>query len=199
MSSAVYPDLPGLQFPVGRRPIWKSYRDETSSGREFATTFWTYPRYEFTLRYEFLRDKAPYVELQQLVGLFNAVYGSFDSFLFRDPFLPEWQSVTDQGIGIGNGTRKDFPLVRAYGNFVEPIGEAQGTPTIKANGSAASGYTMFENRIVRFTTAPANGVVLTWSGSFYWRCRFVDDYLDTDQFMEQFFESRTVKIRTVKA
>lgn len=198
MSSLVYPDLPGRIYPVKCRVMWRTNRDSTASGRKFRWSNWSYPIYEWTLGYDVLRDSAGEPELQQIVGLYNLLGGGLDYFLFYDD-RDGWNSVTDQGLGIGNGVNRDFPLLRSYGGFVEPVDEKRGAITIMVNGSPTSDYAWLDNRIVRFNTAPANGAVITWTGGYYWRCIFPDDTLETEQFMRQFHAARSVKFERVKA
>lgn len=52
--------------------------------------------------------------------------------------------------------------------------------------------------LVTFHAAPAAAVALTWSGSYYWRCRFEADDLSFDQFMAQFWKTGEVRLVTVK-
>jgi len=118
MSNQTYPVLPGLDFGTVRTPVWKTEILTAASDRETRGTYVTYPRWKFTLKYEFLRGAAAYAELQTLVGFFNQMGGSFDNFLFRDP---SDYTVSAQAIGLGDGSNKDFRLVRARGGFVEPV------------------------------------------------------------------------------
>ena len=62
MSSAVYPVLPGLQWPVRRSIVTETRRRLTASGRSFRTTHWTYPTLRYRLSYEFLRRQQTFTE-----------------------------------------------------------------------------------------------------------------------------------------
>ena len=46
--------------------------------------------------------------------------------------------------------------------------------------------------------APTAGQVLTWSGSFYWRCRFKQSQIEFEQFMKQLWSARAVEFTTCK-
>ena len=67
--------------------------------------------------------------------------------------------------------------------------------------SAAASMTDFAvngTGLVTFAAAPIAGAALTWSGSFYWRCRFVLDQLDFAKFAYRLWNLRTCKFVTVK-
>lgn len=49
-----------------------------------------------------------------------------------------------------------------------------------------------------FASAPAIGAVLTWSGKFYRRCRFLGAQLDTERFLQDLFRARRVEFVTRK-
>jgi len=55
------------------------------------------------------------------------------------------------------------------------------------------------NGLVTFATPPAVGAALTWSGYFGFLCRFDDDKLDFEQFMQNLWKADSVKFRSVRA
>lgn len=195
MSDAVLPTFPGLKWGTTKTPMWSTRVQKSASGRELRASFYSYPIYKFSLSYEVLRGNG-LAELQQLIGFFNARQGSYDTFLFQDP---DDNSVTLQSIGLGDGTKTKFQLVRAMGGFVEPVFALNGTPSIYKNGTLmASGYTINSTGLVTFTTAPANGDTLTWSGSFYYRCRFAQDSTEFEQFLKQLWNAKKIEFFSVK-
>lgn len=193
MSNAIFPDLPGLLPTVTRAPQWKTEIKETPSGREYRGTFMSYPRYRYRLSFGFLRDTAAEPELSQLLGFFNARRGAFDTFLFVDP---SDNVVVDQVIGVGDGVTTSFQLVRTYGGVIEPVYDPASGYTILVNGGASS-YTLGALGLVTFVTAPPAGHEVTFTGSFYWRCRFVSDELPFEQFLAQFWAAKSVEFKTV--
>ncbi len=197
MSTAVYPDnLPGRTWPRRRTPVWKTGITATPSGREWRTRAALSPRYRIALQYSFLRSKAALGEYQSLFGFFNQHSGAFDSFLFRDP---DDNAVAGALFGTGDATTTQFALVRALGGFVDRITELDGAPLLYADGAPLlSGWTLGAGGVITFSTAPASGVVLTWSGAYYWRCRFDGDELSFEQFMAAFWKTGEVKLITVK-
>lgn len=198
MSQLIYPALPGLQWPIRKAPAWETKAKRTPSGREFRTSSMTYPRYRYTLQYEFLRDAAAYNEFQQLFGLFDKVAGAFDTFLFSDP---NDNAVSGQSIGTGNGSTTTFQLARSIGGALVPIFDVNGTPQVFKAGTlqtAGSAYTLSTTGLITFATAPTAGQAITWTGSFYWRVRFEDDELPFDEFANGFWSTGQVRLITVK-
>jgi len=134
--------------------------------------------------------------MQQLAGFFLQRSGSFDTWLYTDP---DDNTVALQGFGVGDGTTTQFQLVRSFGGFTEPIYDINGTPSIyKAGVLQGSDYSINATGLVTFTVAPTGGQALTWTGSYYFRCRFLKDQLEFNQFMKQFWELRTMEFKTVK-
>jgi uncharacterized protein (TIGR02217 family) len=157
----------------------------------------TYPLRKYSLSYEVLRAGAE-AELQTLEAFFNACYGSHDTFLYSDP---DDNAVTDQNFGTGNGSNMTFYLARTRGSFTEPVQSSNGTPTIKVNGvtkTPGTDYSISAAGAVVFTTAPASGAALTWTGSYYWRCKFKQDAAEFDQFLADLWQLQRLEFRTVK-
>ncbi|MEX8520076.1 MAG: DUF2460 domain-containing protein [Leptothrix sp. (in: b-proteobacteria)] len=196
MSNLVYPVLPGLQFPLKKTPMWSTGVKGTPSGREFRTKQMIYPRYKYGLQYEFLRDTAGFLEADALAGFFNRVGGSFDTFLFTDPGD---SNVVAQVIGTGDGLTSAYQIVRTLGGMVEPVYDFNGAFTVYLNGTPTVAFTHNGSGGLTFTGGPVGlGVVITWTGSFYWRCRFNADNLTLDQFMQQFWSAGSVELLTCK-
>jgi len=67
---------------------------------------------------------------------------------------------------------------------------------IKAAGAVVSGagYTIGSTGLVTFTTAPASGAALTWTGTYYFRCRFTKDQIEFDGFMQDLYELKKVEM-----
>ncbi|MDI3260370.1 MAG: DUF2460 domain-containing protein, partial [Sinobacteraceae bacterium] len=79
--------------------------------------------------------------------------------------------------------------------FFEPV-YGSANESVKRSGVPATGWSVADG-VVTFSTAPASGHVLTWSGTYYYRCRFADDSEDFSQFLAQLYELKTLKLRTV--
>ena len=198
MSNLIYPTLAGLDFGVSRTVLAPPVAIKTTpSLREFRARNSNYVRYDYSLAYEFLRTRGAWTELQSIVGFYNLVGGPFDSFLFNDP---DDNTATAELFGTGNGSTTVFQLVRAYGGFSEAVYDFNGAVTIFDNGSnVGAGASVSSAGVVTFTTAPAAGHLLTWSGQFYHRCRFKDTELSADKFMDKLWSMRKVQFMTVQS
>ena len=198
MSNAVFPTMPGLSWNVVRRPRWSTVVKQSVSGREFRAAQFSYPIWEYELSYEVLRGSSALPEVQQLIAFFNARSGSYDTFLYTDP---DDKSATAQQFGTGDGTTKSFQLVRAFGGYTEPVYDVKGTPSIYVAGSlkaTPADYSISSTGLVTFVNAPTSGQILTWTGNFYWRCRFMQDEAEFTQFLWQLWELKRLTFRTVK-
>lgn len=191
----VYPDLPGLEFPVQKEAEFKVDEKETASGRTFMHTYWTFPRWHYTLSYEFLREWRSFTEMQQLVAFFTGGFGRLTPFLFRDD---SDYTASDATFGLGDGTTRDFALTRTVGGIAEPVGAAI-VSGVKIAGAPTTAFIILDDRLIRFTVAPAIGAQLKWSGFFWLRCRFVDEKLSVAEFMRKLWSAKSVKIKTDKA
>jgi uncharacterized protein (TIGR02217 family) len=198
MSNSVFPVLPGLEWNFKRVPMHKTTIKETVSGREYRSKRMTSPRYKYKGSYEFLRDSAGFDELRPLLGFFNARGGSFDDWLFDD--LDD-NTVTAQTFGVGDGVTPTFQLVRTLGGNVEPVYAVNSVPLIYKSAvlqTVGTHYTINSTGGVTFVAAPAAAAPLTWTGTFYWRCRFVEDQLEFNKFMNKLWSLKTCDFITVK-
>lgn len=198
MSNSVFPSFPGLTWNVVRRPKWSTVTKKSVSGREFRAAQYSYPIWEYKLSFEVLRARSALPEMQQLAAFFNARQGSYDTWLYTDP---DDNTVTTQLFGTGDGVTTQFQLVRAFGGYTEPVFDVNGSPSIYKAGTLqtiSTHYTISSSGLVTFVTAPTVGQALTWTGSFYWRCRFMQDQLEFNQFMRQLWELKTLEFTTVK-
>lgn len=195
MSLPIFPSLPGLAYPVKRTVKWNGNKFDSLSGKRVRTSYQAYPTYAYDLRFEFLRSDSVRLELQQLLGFINSVQGGTGVWLYGDP---DDNSAAAQQFGIGDGLTATFQLVRTFGSFTEPIFFPNLITNIAVNGSPTSAYTLGNLGQVTFTTAPALGVLLTWTGTFYWGCRFDDDVFDFEKFMLTLYETKSLKFSTEK-
>lgn len=200
MSNAVYPTLPGLAFGTQRNLLPPPVKVRTTpSQREFRARDATAPRYAYSLVYDFLRADAAWAELQTLVGFYASRGGPFDSFLFTDV---DDCTATLQAFGTGNASTTSFQLTRAFGGFAEAVVDTNSAPLIYIDGvlkTLTTHYTLPGGGVVSFNTAPASGALLTWSGTYYRRCRFDGVELDTTKFMQALWEAKRVQLISIKA
>lgn len=194
MSNLILPVTSGLKMERTKSPEWKTITHIATSGKESRTAMMSYPRWNFSLQYEFLQEDALKTELTTFIGFYNQLKGGYDTFLYSDPYD---NTVTAQSFGVGTGTATAFQLVRNMGGFIEPIKALNGTPTITINGTPTVAFTE-SNGIITFTAPPALNAVLAWSGSFYFRCRFKNDEMEFAQFMKQFWELKKIEFVSIK-
>lgn len=198
MSQSVYPILPGLTFGVTRTPVWSTTKKASVSQRVFRVANASYPLYRVKLIYEFLRQTQGYTEMQTLVGFFNSMKGDFDTFLWADP---DDNAVSAQAIGVGDAVNKSFQLVRAFGGYVEPVFDSNSAPAISVNGvlqTLTTNYTVSATGLIGFVTAPAAGLSVTWTGSFYRRMAFTQSSAEFAKFMNSLWELKTIELESVK-
>jgi uncharacterized protein (TIGR02217 family) len=211
MSSQIYPTLPGLDAEVKRSYVWKSGIQEALSGKQSAISYRQYPLIAYELTYNVLRRNISPDEFQSIVGLYNDMKGRFDTFLFTDP---DFNTITagnaaQYGIfGTGDGATLIFQLIATLQNSGGPGGaeiiqNLNGTPVLYDNGSviSAANYSIGATGVVTFGAghAPVSGHTLTWSGSWYNRCRFDEDAIVWTKIMPaQSLWKASVKFGSVK-
>ena len=194
MTIPVFPSLLGVSWPVKRTPLLYTIRQPSQSGKETTIRQWLYPKYQYELTFDYL----PLADWQNLEGFWLTVGGAAGVFYFNDP---SDNAVTTQPFGTGDGTTTAFQLVRALGGFGMPVQSVNGAIAVYENGSLVSpgGYAVGSTGIVTFTTAPAAAQALTWSGAYYWSCRFDDDNgLEIAEFMNNLRELKKLAFTTVK-
>lgn len=193
MSNSVFPSLasiPGRQFGNKKRPTFNIEKFRAVSGREVRIGLMAYPLWEFELSFDILRDTpnvaspaAPQNELKTLAGFWLQQQNTGDSWLFDDTTD---NAVTDQIFGVGDGAATVFGLARTWGGFVEPVQNVNAITNVKKAGVAQTNptdYTIDAEGNLTFAVAPALGASLTWTGTYYYRCRFQEDVAEFEQFM----------------
>jgi hypothetical protein len=64
--------------------------------------------------------------------------------------------------------------------------------------SNTTGWTLGATGLITFLAAPANAAVLTWTGAFTYRCRFVDDLQNFEEFVSNLWSLKELKFMSVK-
>lgn len=195
MSNAVFPTLPGLAWDVSKTPEFFTLTKTSPTGLDISAVLGAYPRWKFSLTYEFLRDSGTAKgELQQLIGFFLQRYGNVDDFLYLDP---DDHTATNQVIGTGDGTTTQFQLCRNYAGFVEPVYGVAGTPLLTVAGIPAP-CTVSAKALVTFDTAPTANSRIAWSGTFYYRVKFDESSMEFNKFLHKMWEAKKVEFTSVK-
>jgi len=199
MALDLFPTVIGQGFIAEKSPIWQTQIMEATSGRERRRKIWSYPRWRFKLSYDVLRDVSGARDLTDILTFFNAHAGRYSEWGFLDPTD---NAVTSQYFGTGNGVLTAFQLLRTASGggatFTEPVRGVYGTPTIYVNGTPTAAYTIDNNGVLTFTTAPAAAAVLTWTGQFLFHCRFDQDDISPSQMMAQLWSLSGLTFMTVK-
>jgi uncharacterized protein (TIGR02217 family) len=183
-----------VQFPLalGRgatvTPGFSTAIVTTASGHEQRNADWASGRLRF--------DAGPGVrseaDLQTLIAFFRARRGAARGFRFRDPYDFSSQAgagaVTagDQLLGMGDGRRTEFALIKRYGEeedaelrrITRPV---LGSVRVSLGGvPATSGWSLLEGGVVSFTIAPGAGVQVRAGFQFDVPVRFAEDSLEID-------------------
>lgn len=206
MSQPLYPKPIGLMWDVLKRALFNTLAEQTASGAEYRTATQSLPIYEFDIAYDYLSI----TDVNNVLGLYLQSLGGFANFYFDAPNDDTILAANAVAIGIGDGSNKVFTLQKATGPFIEPVGGNSnnwgvtagqniiydnGTPVASANYSASDGGF---GPTITFVTAPVAGHVITWSGVYYYLCRFKDDKLEINQFMNQMYEQKGLTLRTTR-
>jgi uncharacterized protein (TIGR02217 family) len=187
MSNLLFPKVRGLGWTITKNPTFSTEIQSSLAGREVRVQNFQNPIWEFTLAYEYLlndprsRDENEQTPLETLVGFFLARGGQFDDFLLNESDLTqrlEDSVYSGQPIGVGDGSTKNFQLVRNVGGFLESCeNPANQVATINVSGRLPTlqvqgvDYTIALG-LVQFTVAPANGAAITADFTFLHRARF---------------------------
>lgn len=200
MTLPVLPNLPGLTWNVHKKPTFSTLVAPHVSGRETRLGLYARALYEFELVYEGL-DSAGYYpglqanSLQSLMGFYLTCQGQLNPFLYVDPTD---NAVTATAFGTGDGVTTVFALARVIGGYSEPISYTNAITQVTVNGTPTSAYSTFAPNLVQFTTAPASGAALAWTGTFGYQCRFLDDQIDFENFMQGAWAMNSLKFRSIR-
>jgi uncharacterized protein (TIGR02217 family) len=176
-----------LSFPIalGREvsaePAFSTAIVTTANGAEQRNSEWADARLAF--------DAGPGVrgeaDLHELLAFFRARRGAAIGFRLEDPFdhssngMAGAPGAADQTLGMGDGVRTEFPLVKAYGEQIRRITRpVAGTVRVSVDGEeTVSGWMLGEKGIVAFATAPAAGLEIAAGFRFDVPVRFAEDRL----------------------
>ena len=148
----------------------------------------------WTFEFDFDRIQGNELALSSVLAKFMGIHmvsqGKTFPFLFLDPqdstvtqTVSAMLNVTSGAAApmemVGDGVSTQFQLARVIGDAgVDILQNIVGTPLLYINGSLTADYSISSTGVITFTSAPADGALLTWTGSFYFYCRFLDDAMD---------------------
>lgn len=201
MSNLLYPSVMGLTVPVKRFDEWSTTVQHSVSGKMVKLSLFQNPIWHWELKYGYLKDSgSPPTAFRTIMDFHNRMGGSFDTFLYPDP---DDNSVTDEPFGTGDGTTVTFNLLRHWvsGGFGEWIQNINVLTNVKINGTTKTNgvdYNLNSIGQITFVVPPVNTAVLTWTGTYFFRCMFEEDKLEFDKTMNLLWEIQVVKIQSVK-
>jgi len=102
------------------------------------------------------------------------------------------------GAGVENYTGDGSSGVLLWGAQVEQASSAGRYIGTTSTPVTVTDYAVGTLGTVTFTQAPVTSSLLKWSGQYYWRCRFSDDYIEPSKFMKDLYDLRQLKFITVK-
>lgn len=191
----IFPSLDGVSYPVIKKPIMSTDRNRSVSGKVNALQNYVYPLWNWTLPYSFLRTASPHQEYQTLIAFFLQNGGDANAFQFHDV---DDDTATAQAFGTGDGAAVDFQLVRTLSaggfSFVEPVF----LPTITqitVAGTPTAAYTE-SGGLITFTSPPANGAALAWTGTYNWLCRFTESVQEFSKFTENLWSAKKIEFES---
>lgn len=201
MTLAVFPSLDGLEWNITKRADFKTSVFEALSGKESRVKLRQTPKTTFKLSYEFLIENQDEQQLTELLGFMLNRGGSYEAFLYNDPTD---NSVKEYQFAIGDGLTWQFPLTRSLGTYVELVQNINTVTAIYLNGTALTAgtfefpsivggdYIIGATGQVTFAVPPPANAVLTWTGSYYYRCRFLQDGYDFTQLMKDLHDCKDI-------
>lgn len=157
----------------------------TASGHERRNSLWSDARLRFDVG-PGVRSEA---ELGELIAFFRARRGQARGFRLRDPSDHSSNAMTgtptpvDQLIGLGDGARARFALIKTYGESGEAQQRTITRPRpesvrVSVNGVESSDWTLEAGGVIAFGHAPAAGAQLRAGYLFDVPVRFAEDRLD---------------------
>lgn len=212
----VFPTLPPLAWSVHKEPSYKSTVTKAISGKETQLIRAVYPRWEFTLTYgedSWLREQTQNIvpdlrfsgvrELEQLSGLFLQCLGAYGEFYYLDPE----DNSRIINLGTGDGTTTTYQLFYTWGTgpfspvFTAPVSGVQSIVSVYLDGvlQDPDSYILDStNTKLVFSVAPTKGQVIIVDFVFYFRCRFLADTENYEQWALNLWENKELKFQSVK-
>jgi uncharacterized protein (TIGR02217 family) len=192
-----YPIITGFPLSMAKglkkSPVYNTVIQKVATGRGSASVSLSpFPTWAFEFDLDSIQGNEALATstVSKFLGAYMACGGRNGLFLFTDP-QDNQVSYTNSAMlntasstmaTTGDGTTTTFQLCRTIGGVAQALDEIQnvnGTITVKVNGTSTTAFSLSSTGVITFTTAPAAGASLQWSGGFYFLCRFAEDTLDS--------------------
>jgi uncharacterized protein (TIGR02217 family) len=112
-------------------------------------------------------------------------------------------SPTPSQIGIGDGATTIFQAGRVRGgalHYLYNVNSTNRAPRIYLNGTLqVSGYTINSSAAITFGSAPGSGVTVAIDFQYYYRVRFEEDSIESENVAGPYFKISSVKLFEVLA
>ncbi|MGQ3064374.1 MAG: DUF2460 domain-containing protein [Sphingopyxis sp.] len=158
------------------------------SGHEQRATEWA----EARMRYDAGPGIRSEADVRALADFFRARRGAARAFRFRDPFdsssaadggLP---TAVDQMLGVGDGARRQFALVKRYGaGDAEQVRSVrmpvEGSVRVSVDGLETAAFLVMDEGEILLDVAPAVGVAVRAGYLFDVPVRFAEDRLEVSR------------------
>lgn len=207
MSDVLFPDLPGLEWDLSKKPIFNTKIMESVNGRELRASYQAVPKYEISLSFGFLRESKGRNELQKLESFFIERRGAFDSFLFKMPEDNEYSCSY-----IGDGTSTSFQLYKNIHTLQIPLAHTQAETAFEVDPVfwneddqmpfwSDNDDDLFwddttaqvtKSGMVTLSKPLEQGIKFEVKGTYYYRCRFADDEQQYTNFMSKLWKANKV-------
>lgn len=199
MTDLFFPHLPGLSWGCVKTPIWSTKIYTSIGGVEVRTASFTYPIWKFRLSYEMLRGGQAFNEINQLMGFFNQCRGALLPFWYQDPHD---HMANREPIGLSSSCQCDYTLVRTLGGFTEPVHVVNLDHQIFVGDALQNigvDYVLYNSQTIRFLKPLSDSVPITWSGTFFFNCRFVHDTADFEEFLFDLWSAKKIEFQSIKS
>jgi len=184
---------PGFGFTGG--PMFQTNINDKVAGGESRNIDWDICRHKYTVPYKNISGEA-YLAIKKV---FLMCRGRGHTFLHND--LAD-HIATDEPFATGDGVTQTFQLHKLSADdsgaeYDRVITKPDASVVIKSNGSVVSATVSTTSGVVAFSSAPASGAVLTWSGPFFVHVRFDMDYMPfaiNDKNALKYFNNGTIDL-----
>lgn len=192
MSEAIFPSmLGGYAWDSKKKPVFHTLTHSPLTGRDVRVALYSQPVFEFSLVNNWL-SKA---DKESLIGFFLARSGNFDSFLYAD----EDSVMTAHAFAMGNGVNTAFQLYAGFGSHTNLIvNNVAGNPSIYIDSvlkTAGTHYSISTTGVVTFVTPPASNALISWTGTAYYRCVFLEESLEYNQFARLLYDCSEITFK----
>ena len=171
-----------------------------ASGHERRSTPWALGR----RRYLIGANLRSLDDMAELVAFFEARRGRLYGFRFKD--FADFQScapggtvaATDQALGVGDGARTAFQLVKRYGDVERPIRKpAEGSVRVAVDGAEVADVSVDATTgVATLADPPAAGATVTAGFRFDTPVRFDTDRIETT--LESFEAGRMAAVPLIE-